>query len=212
MRIATVLFLVCAACNSEGDGPPDRPPPASVRERVEAGETRLQISAADSAGTITARRKVAGGAWEVGLADLAIDHGELVISADAAGTITLDRLAFTFAPIVIPPGVFAYDAALTNVRARLAKPARAMTRWVDDDEAHTTVTLELDVSWALTIDGGTLQLGSPDLPPITIHADLTGTGAFVHADVRASAIGELWSWADLVKLEDLNLIVRADTP
>ncbi len=212
MRIATVLFLLCAACNPEVDGSPDRPPPASVRERLEAGETRLVLSATDSAGTITARRKVAGGSWDVGLADLAIDHGELVISADAAGTITLDRLAITFAPIVIPPGVFAYDAALTNVRALLAKPMRVMTTWLDDDEAHATAMLELDVSWALTIDGGTLPLGSLDLPPITLEVELTGTGAFVHADVRASAIGVLWSWADLVKLEDLQLIVRADTP
>ncbi|MBA3397990.1 MAG: hypothetical protein H0T89_35525 [Deltaproteobacteria bacterium] len=211
MRIAPLLLLVCAACNPEVDGAAE-PPPESVRERLQAGETRLMLSAADSAGSITARRKVAGGAWDVGLADLAVDHGELVTSADASGAITLDRLEITFAPIAIPPGVFGGDAALTNVRAVLAKPATATTAWVDDDEAHTTVTLDLDVSWALTIGGGTVQLGSPHLPPVTLHVDFTGTGAFVHADVRATARGELWSWADLVKLEDLQLIVGADTP
>lgn len=212
MRTATLVLLLCAACNPEVDGSADQPPPASVRERLEAGETRLLLSAADSAGTITARRKVAGGAWAVGLADLAVDHGELVTSADATGAITLDRLAITFAPIAIPPGVFGGDAAFTNVRAVLAKPATGTTAWVDDDEAHATVTLELDVSWALTIGGGTIQLGSPRLPPVTLAVDLTGTGAFVHADIRATALGELWSWADLVKLEDLQLILGADTP
>lgn len=206
-----LLLLVSAACNPEVRDTAE-PPPASMREQLIAGDTRLLLSAADSAGTITAQRKLAGGAWEAGVVDLKVDNGELVASADARGTVTIERFAVGLAPIVIPPEVFGREAALSNVRAELAAPAEVTTTWVDDDQARVTATLDLAFSWALTVDGSTAQLGSPDLPPVTLDVELAGDGSFVHADVRAVAFGELWSWAGLVKLEDLNLVIVAATP
>ena len=40
---------------------------------------------------------------------------------------------------------------------------------------------------------------------------LTGDGASVHAEVRVTSKGTFWSWADLVKLEDLSLTLAATT-
>ncbi|MDQ3368020.1 MAG: hypothetical protein M3680_21550 [Myxococcota bacterium] len=206
-----LLLLVSAACNTQS-ADALAAGPASVRERLTAGDTRLLLSPRESAGTITVQRKIAGGTWETGLVDLAVDNGELVASADASGVITLERFAVALAPITIPPAVFGRDASLSNVRAELEAPVVVTTTWVDDDEARATATFELAFSWALTVEGSTAQLGSPDLPPVTVELGITGDGTFVHAELRAAATGELWSWAGLVKLGDLHLIVGAATP
>jgi hypothetical protein len=211
MRAGSLLLLVLFGCNTSiVDGPEN--PPDSVRQRLTEGETRLLFSTADSAGTITAHRRISGSDWESGLVDLKIDQGEVAATADAAGAITIERLAIKLAPIAIPASVFNREAALTNVRAELAAPAVITTTWTDDDTAHLSAALDLHFSWALTVEGNTSVLGEPDLPPVNLEIDVTGDGSFVHADVRAGAGGELWAWAGLIKLSDLSLVLGADTP
>jgi hypothetical protein len=171
----------------------------------------MMFSTADSAGTITAQRRIAGDQWETGLVDLTLDQGEVVASADATGAITIEKLSFTLAPIAIPREVFDRDAAFTNVRVELAEPTVATTTWIDDDQATLRASLALELSWALRIDNSTSSLGSPELPPVSVEVELMGDGSFVHADVRAAAPGEVWSWASVLKLQDLSLVLAADT-
>ena len=209
MRAGTLLLLALSACNTQNA--PSAPGPESVRDRLDDGDTRLMFSTADSAGTITAQRRVAGDAWETGLVDLRLDQGEVIASADGDGTITIEKLSFNLAPISIPASVFNREASLSHVRIELMAPTVTTTTWTDDDEAHLRATFDLELSWALTIDNTTSHLGSPDLPPVTVEVDVVGDGAFVHADVRAIAAGELWSWANLIKLHDLNLVLAAET-
>jgi len=190
---------------------PGEPIATSVRERLTAGETRLLMSAEDSAGTLTAYRRVGGGGWEAGLADLAVDQGEVVLSADPDGAVMIERFSLSLEPIAIPAGVFGHDAALTDVRAVLAGPALTTTAWASDDEAHATAELELELAWALRVDGNTATLGAPSLPPIPVELELSGAGGSVHATVRAVKAGEVWQWADLVRFEDFNLTVAAAT-
>lgn len=206
---AGLLLLALTACNAQQA--PSAPGPETLRDRLEAADTRMMFSTADSAGTITAQRRVAGDSWETGIVDLTIDQGAVVASAADDGAITIEALSFTLAPIAIPHSVFGRDAAFTNVRVELMAPAVAATTWIDDHEATLRASLELELSWALRIENSTSSLGSPDLPPVTVDVDLVGGGSFVHADVRAIAAGELWRWADVIALHDLNLVLSADT-
>jgi hypothetical protein len=185
--------------------------PESVRERLTEAPTRMLWSAADSAGTITIQRRLGGGEWETGIVDLHIDQGEVVASADADGNVTIEKLSFMLEDIAIPATVFNREASLSHVRAELSEPALVTTTWTSEDEAHLTAKLDFAFSWALTVEGNTAELGAPDLPPVTLAIDVTGDGSFVHADVNASASGELWSWAGLIKLQDLNLVLRGNT-
>jgi hypothetical protein len=210
MRAATLLLLLFAACNPQ-NAPLGSPEFDSVRERFEQTRTQLFVSAADSAGTITAQRRVAGGMWESGLVDLGFDQGELVATATGDGAITIERLDVTLAPIAIPASVFGHPAELANVRAQLAAPVRVATTWSDADSATATAEVELAMSWALRVNGSTTQLGSPDLPPVEVRLAVDGTGDFVHAELRAGVTGEIWSWADLIKLADLQLVIAAET-
>ena len=182
-----------------------------MRDRLAAGDTRMMFSAADSAGTITAQRRVAGDTWETGIVDLTLDQGAVVASAADDGTITIEALSFTLAPIAIPQSVFDRDAAFTNVRVELVAPVVATTTWIDDHQARLRAELDLGLSWALRIESSTSPLGSPELPPVTVDVELVGDGSFVHADVRAIAAGELWRWADVIALHDLNLVLAAET-
>jgi hypothetical protein len=173
--------------------------------------TRLILSAEDSAGTITVQRKISGG-WETGLADLSVDFGEVAASADPiTGEVTIEKLSIALEPIEIPASVFNREASLSHVRAELERPAVVKTTWIDDNTAHLTATLDLAFAWSLTVEGNTSGLGAPDLPPLALEIDVTGNGAVVHAEVHAGAGGELWSWAGLLKLEDLVLTLAAET-
>ncbi|HLL23409.1 MAG TPA: hypothetical protein VK427_14830 [Kofleriaceae bacterium] len=211
MRLACLLVLLVSACTTEPANPASEAHVESVRDRLARGSTRLLLSREDSAGTITARRKIIGG-WQTGLVDLAIDQGALVVSADPeTGGITIEALSLTLEDIPIPRDVFDRPAWLSHARAMLAAPARVATTWITHDDAHLETELELTVSWALTVDGITAELGGPQLPAVRVAIELGGNGGFVHAHVKAGALGELWSWAGLVKLEDLNLVLTADT-
>ncbi len=208
MRYGLLLLLVTSACNTDVAEPTPRPP-ASVRERLE-DLTRLQVVAAESGGGITAERHVSGGEWMGGLVDLQIENGELLVSSDAPGALTVDGMQITFKPLQIPPGVFGgKDAQLTHVRIDLKNELRSPARWVSDDEVHLDAKLDINLSWELTLDGSPAPLGSPKLPQVPVEIVLTGNGEHVNAELRAHAPGELWSWAGLVKLSDLQLILGA---
>jgi len=208
MRYGLFLLLVSSACNTDLAAPSSAAP-ASVRERLE-DLTHLQVEAAASGGAITAERHVAGGEWTGGLVDLQIENGELLVSSDAPGALTVDGFQVSFKPLQIPPGVFGgKDAQLTHVRVDLKNQLRAPAQWVTDDEVHLQANLDINLSWELTLDGSPAPLGSPRLPLVPVEIVLTGDGEHVNAELRAHAPGELWSWAGLVKLSELQLIVGA---
>ena len=204
MRAGILLSLAFAACTSTSTGTPD-----SVRERLETGETQLVVTA-DSTGSITARRRTSGG-WVAGSVELTVRAGELVATVDARGSIEIERLAVDLGPIEIPKTVLGYAAQLTDVHLESKRPVGVTTSWTGDDEARALAPVELVLTWSLTIDGKTSPLGAPSLPPVPVELVLTGDGAAVHAEARVVSAGTFWSWADLVKLEDLSLVLAAAT-
>lgn len=207
MTRALGFLIVLSACSTELAGPP-APPPASMRELLE-GPTRLQVAAAESGGSITAERKVGAG-WNAGLVDLQIENGELIVSSDTRDALTVEGMQIVFKPLQIPDGVFGDTRAeMTDVRIDLKNDTTAAAVWTSDNEAHVTAMLDITLSWTLTLGGSPAPLGSPKLPPVPVEIVLAGDGEHVTADVRAHAPGELWNWAGLVKLSELELSVGA---
>ena len=82
--------------------------------------------------------------------------------------------------------------------------------WTSENEAHLTAMLDLTLSWELSLNGSPTRLGSPALPPIPVEIVLTGDGSHVAAEIRAHAPGELWTWAGLIRLGELELVLGAD--
>lgn len=216
LRLLIASFAAFAAFASFGCDPhaaPSAPVFESVRARLAAGDTRLLVDADRSAGTLTALRRVVGETWEAGLVELAPEQGELVVSATGpAGEATIERLSFTLAPIDVPHRIFGTEVALTDVRVQLATPIPAATTWTGDDGARLRAELPLELAWALRVEDTTVPLGAPDLPSVAVDLELGGDGAFVQADIRIAAGGALWSWANLVALHDLHLVLAAETP
>lgn len=209
MRSGVLLLLVSFGCNTDLTEAPE-PAPASVRERLE-DQTRLLVDAPASAGSITAEHHVSGGAWEGGLVDLHVRTGEVLVSSDRSDALTLDGLQITFDDLQIPPGIFGgHDAKLINLRVDLKNDLRAPAEWLSDDEVHLQANLDVTLSWELVLDGAAAPLGSPKLPPVPAELVLTGTGEHVNADLRMRAPGELWTWANLVRLSELTLILDAN--
>lgn len=209
MRVGTTVVLVpvfvLAGCASATVGSSE-----SVRGRLEDSETQLLITTAESTGSITAQRRTSEG-WIAGTVALTVEGGELVATADGRGAITIERLAIDVGTIEIPPSVLGYEAQITDARLEARRPVRVVTTWIGDDAVHATAELDLELTWSLTIEGEASPLGAPKLMPVPIELELTGDGAAVHAEVHVAAAGTFWSWADLVRLEDLRLVLGAST-
>lgn len=207
MRLLFASILVLAGCGAGVSAPEEA---TSVRERL-ARPTLFEVSIADSAGAVTASRKTSEG-WVPGLADLRVDAGELVVSADGEGTISLEELRLDIGPITIPESVFGYPLELTEIKLSLVDAVKMIGEWSSDDEGRGTASIELLLEWSLTNHGTTSPLGSPDLPRVPVEVEVSGNGERAHAEVRASGPGELWKWANVFRLEDLSLIIKSDTP
>lgn len=185
--------------------------PLSVRDRLASSDAQLVALAAESGGSITAKRRTSDG-WASGTAALSVSHGELTLAAGKRGSLSIDHLALDLDPVELPRSLLGYEARLTDIHLRSGRPTASATHWTGDDLARVTAQLPLELTWSLTIRGEPSPLGAPRLPPVPIEILLTGDADTLHADLRARSPGVLWSWADLLKLEDLTLFVTASTP
>ncbi|MFN0253434.1 MAG: hypothetical protein ACKV2T_41580 [Kofleriaceae bacterium] len=211
MRSGLLLLLVStAACTPNVLDPDDDvvPAPASVRERLE-DRTRLLVSRDTSTGSITAEKKN-GDAWDTGTISLPYENGEIEFSSDASDALTIEGLQINFADIALPDSLFGgRPATLTHLRVELADAVRANATWSGDNDVALVAELSLELHWAIDINGSATQLGSPKFPNVPVGIRLVGDGDRVDASLSAYVEGELWSWAGLLKLRELELGVEA---
>lgn len=210
MRTGLLLLLAStAACTPDVLDPGDDVhAPASVRERLE-DRTRLLISRDASTGSITADKKN-GTAWDTGTIPLPFENGELEFSSDANDSLTIETVQINFADIPLPDSLFnGREATLTGVRIELQDSVRAKATWANDDDVALVAELPLELHWAITIGGSATELGSPKLPKVPVGIRVVGDAAHVDASLSAYVEGELWSWAGLIKLRELELGVEA---
>ncbi|MDX2090521.1 MAG: hypothetical protein SFX73_21865 [Kofleriaceae bacterium] len=209
MRSLLLLSLATSslvACTATATSTPDMSS-ASVRDRL-SKDARLWIAPSELAGAITAEKRESG-AWSGSTVDLGIENGELVLSADQ-DTVTVEGFQLSFAPMQLPQGLFGGQTAeLTDVRFDLPNSSRSPARWTDNNTASFTAMLELEIHWTLSLDGAPAPLGSPKLPPVPVDVTLGGDGDSIEATMSLHAGGELWNWAGLVKLSELQLSVDA---
>jgi len=207
MRFLIGVLVVATACTSSPS--PEGPVTRSVRDRL-AAPTRLLVVAPQSMGSITARRYANGG-WQEGSAAIAIDNGELDATVTDSGALSVTKLAVSAQPIDIPSDVFGQPAQLRDVRLAVADMPAFATTWTDDDNATASATVNLELSWSLAVGSTAFPLGTQTLEGIPVDIALTGDGDVVDAAIGAHAEGEVWSWADLVQLANLQLTLAAST-
>ena len=207
MRTLITVLLCSAACTSSAV--PEGPAATSVRERL-AVPTKLLVTPSQSAGSVVARRYTSGG-WQEGTTMIEIDNGELDASVDASGQLQIASFSVAAKPIEIPEAVFGQPAELRDVRLTLAGHPAFATTWSDDDVGHATATIDLDLDWTIVIGSNATPLGTQQLHGIPVDIGLAGSGAEVDATIGAHADGELWSWADIVQLAHLQLVIAATT-
>jgi hypothetical protein len=203
----SLILLALAACTSSS--PLGSPRFDSVKDRLASEPTRLFIAGDGSSGSITAARLTHDG-WDAGATPLSIANGELVVTL-AADKLSVPTFDVQLDPIDIPESVFGKPAQLRDVRVILTAPATSDITWHGDDDASATITLSLDLSWSLYVDGGGAPLGTQHLPPIAIDVALSGAGDHVDTTVTLHAAGDLWSWAGILKLSDLELSLSGMT-
>jgi len=204
MRIWIGCAVTIAGCSS---AVPEAPAALTVRDRL-AQPTQLFVGAATSSGSITASRNSHDG-WQDGVTTLAIADGELDASVDANGALDIALFEIELQPIDLPADVLGQPAQLRDIRVELAGEPAVAASWTDDDDATAIATVALSLDWTLAVNGGAAPLGTQQLQGVSLAIALGGGGgAPVTATIDASAMGELWSWADLVRLEGLALSLQ----
>jgi hypothetical protein len=202
------LSLFAVACTS--NDPAGGPSYDSVRDRLSDGPTRLVVGADGSSGELTARRRTSDG-WVEGVTPITIASGDFSAKVNDKGALTLDKLVLQFAPIDIPEEVFHKPAQLHDVKLTLTSAATADAQWASADDATATMTLALDFDWTILINGSKTPLGTQHLPPVMADVALTGAGDHVDASLSLRASGELWNWAGLLEMTELELSLTAGT-
>ncbi|HEY4056797.1 MAG TPA: hypothetical protein VGM39_09315 [Kofleriaceae bacterium] len=198
-------LLLLSACSTTA-APPTDATASSVRERL-ASPTRLMVSAQASSGSIVAGHYV-DGAWSTATVPLTIENGAVSAKLDDSGGIAVTELGLGFAPLTLPLDT---SPQLTNIRLDLGAPIDATTTWTNEDNAAATASISLALSWALLVGGTATPLSDETFSAVPIQLVLDGDGATVDGEVTVSAKGTLWSWADLVELDDLSLTLTAAT-
>ena len=207
MRSLIVLVPVLTACAAQNA--PEAPPPASVRARL-AQPTKLLVSVPESSGTLIASHFTHDG-WQDGSLAISIANGELDANVGADGNLDVTAFSINVGPIDIPQDVFGKAAQLKDVRLALAGTPTVTTSWSDTNDATATASVSLDLSWTLVVDGNAAPLGTQHLAPLPIDITLSGPGEQVDAMIGVHAAGDLWTWADLLKLKALDLELTATT-
>lgn len=209
MRTFGFLALFFAACTAPDSPATTGPSFGSVHDRLASEPTRLFIPGDGSTGSLVAAHYTNGG-WVSGTAMLTIENGELVTKL-SAGQLVAQTFDVSFAPIDLPDSLFGKPAQLVDVRIALTSSATGAVSWSDSDDATTTLPLQLDLAWAISIDHMVTPLGTQHLPVIPLELTLAGGGDHVDATFAVHAMGDLWSWAGLLKLNEIDLQLSGAT-
>lgn len=207
MRLAALLLGFVCACNTQLADPTD-PPPATLHDQLAEAPTRLLMTP-ESFGSIVAERWSSDG-WQQGAVELSITDGELVAHLDDANRLVVDTFKVGFATIDIPASVIGTATQLTDVRLVLEGASSVEPAWPDADTVQAATNLDVGLSWSLHTDTASVPLGVQHLHlPLQLQA--TGNGRTASATLGVVTTGEVWQWADLVKLSDLELTLQAST-
>jgi len=208
MRPLIIFVPVLAACAASHA--PEAPTATSVKQRLtRRSPTKLMVSLPDSSGSLTASHYTHDG-WVDGSLAVPLANGELDAKVED-GNLDVTGFSINVNPIDVPPEVFGKPATLKDLRLVLAGKPTVTTTWTDDDNATATATISLDLSWTIVVDGNASPLGTQHLAPLPIDIALTGDGEEIDASVGVHATGDLWNWADLVKLKALDLELATTT-
>src|SRR5262245_45755368 len=125
LRLSLLPLLLLAACTSSEMFDP---PPATVRDRLVNDGAALAVAGEHSTGSIIGRRWRAS--WDDFAVELGVGAGDLAVSADAAGRLRVDELAFDLAPIDLSEMIFDEPTRLVDLHVALAADAPvADTTW-----------------------------------------------------------------------------------
>ncbi len=198
-----VLVSLLAGCTAHDSLPTSAP--SSVRERLEDAPVRMLVAPAASSGSIVVGHYV-DGAWQRARVALPIETGAITASLDASGRVVVADFGLGLAALALP---LAANTQLTHVRLDLSAPTTSATTWISENAAAATASLALVLSWTLTVDGTATPLADQKLPALPLELALGGDGERVDGTASIIASGKLWSWADLVELDDLSLVLQA---
>ena len=161
---------------------------------------------------LTASRKYDGA--QVVTPDLDVRIGKINVRADRNGSLVVDQLTFDVADISIGGAAIPPDGVtLTQIQVTLARPVVIdRTTWSDDGSfAEGEVSFDLLLDWSLLGGGNqTFPLATQAINgvPARLSVGLGEDG--VTATLDASNGGVFWSWAGIIELSDLHLVLQGN--
>lgn len=216
----TVLLLLLAFIGFGGCDEPLMPPPMDVDDRGQVTTERALQDGVDLImlpDTSTVSLSIRWDGWKPaeGSTELTLRGGDIALSANEDGIVTVESIRFDIGDIVISSDLLDSDLHLTNVSAQQPESRRCeVSDWSEDRETcNASLQLNLVFDWTLvTSDGHVLPLGTQELSDIPMEISLS-TGRYgISATLHAESMGTVWSFANLVELYDLRFDIGASEP
>jgi hypothetical protein len=219
MKLRSLIFigvvgLTGCVGGDEGDDQADprnvAPNPPTLRGHL-ATPRGMSLPAGGTV-QLKAERKYDGA--QVATPALPVEIGRLAMRAEYSGALVIDQLTFDVANITVGREAIPPDGVtLTDIQVRLAHPVTIdRTVWSDDGSfASGDVRFDLLLDWAIL--GGSDQV----FPLATQHIEGVparlsvglGDDGIVTATLDAETGGVFWSWAGIIELSDLHLVLQA---
>jgi hypothetical protein len=208
--IGVVGLTGCVGGDDADDSPRDFAPRPSTLSGY-LGAPRGMTLPAGGTVRLTAARKFDGA--QVVTPDLAVRTGKISVRANREGALVVDQLSFDVADITIGGAAIPPDGVtLTHIRVALARPVVIdRTTWSDDGSfAEGEVSFDLLLDWAL-LGGGNqaFPLATQRINGVPARLSLGLGEDGVTATLDASNGGVFWSWAGIIELSDLHLVLQA---
>jgi hypothetical protein len=207
-----ISLPACAAAEIDDPARPEGDP--SLEERLARPTT---VGVVPSAGGSFARVQAValrdGSTYEV---ELGISGGAISLSLDAEGQLRLEGLAaqgddIQMAQTTLPPE----GLTLTGIALELAAPAAAHASTGPAGTMYASAGCALDLRWAVQLEHGVVDLAPIRLAevPFDLVVGQSADGA-LEARLTAGQTGEIWSWAGVFELRDLeiDLVGSSDVP
>ena len=208
VRPTLVLSFLLVACASPADN--EGPPYTSMRERLAAEPTYFTLAPTLDIGTLEARRWSNRDGWVSGSAPVALSGGTVEFQLNASGQLVLRQLGFGVDAIELPATLVGQTVTLRDVRVVLAAAPPVDVTWISDGEATAQLSITLSLSWSIAFDEQVgVPLGEQVLAPMPMTIALAGDGEHVETTLELHGRGTLWSWADLLELTGVDLIIAA---
>lgn len=142
--------------------------------------------------------------------------GTITAALDADDAVTVTSMHIDLGDVVVPAGHSSVRGVtdemlrFTGLALHLDRPTPCRdTSWsADDDACSAVLPAELNLEWAISVEGKTEPQATERLEQITLPVTVERRRGATTITVQAQVVDAMWDWAGMVEFGQLTMILR----